>query len=108
MILLFSKTPQTEEILLYAQKSWYNDATEEEEVFGGTLIYSNGVTGPSNRQNTFSLKMKESTYELYDPEQLIPSGSLNREIQIRGKLIDNKVSGISNEIWPGFIEKKKF
>ena len=95
---------QNESRLLYANKAWYKDATVKEEVFVGILVKNIEALGPFSRQSSFSLKTKEETYKLYDPEQLISSRLTNTKIRIKGKLIKDNLSNILNEIWPGIIE----
>jgi hypothetical protein len=103
-ILLSFLSIQTDSIILYVHKSWYIEANIKEETFVGTLVKSNEVLGPANRQNALSLITEEGSHQLYDPESMIPSECLNTKIRIKGKLIEDKLSGISNEIWPGVIE----
>ena len=103
-ILLSLLSLQSESILMYAQKSWYIAAKVNEETHVGTLVKNKEVLGPSNRQSTYSLCAKEGTYKLYDPDKLIPSKYLNTKIRIKGKLIEDKLSKISNEIWLGVME----
>lgn len=93
-------------VTLYADRGFYRDRPEPEEVFEGQLRAVPVVTGPDTRDLPFRLEGPPGGLPVYASGEVEARlrDRLGRRVRISGKRVDLGPEGGGVELWPGRVE----
>jgi len=93
-------------VTLYADRGFYGDRPEPEEVFEGLLRAVPVVTGPDTRDLPFRFEGPSGGLPVYaygEVEARLRE-RVGRRVRISGKRVDLGSEGGGVELWPGRVE----
>jgi hypothetical protein len=93
-------------VTLYADRGFYRDRPEPEEVFEGHLRAAPVVTGPDTRDLPFRLEGPSGSLPVYASGEVEARlrDRFGRRVRISGKRVDLGPDGGGVELWPGSVE----
>jgi hypothetical protein len=93
-------------VTLYADRGFYRDRPEPEEVFEGHLRAVPVVTGPDTRDLPFRLEGLSGGLPVYASGEVEARlrDRVGRRVRISGKRVDLGSEGGGVELWPGSVE----
>lgn len=103
---IISRDEKLKPLQVFAEKSFYLERPEPEEVLIGVLQLAHVREGPNTRDMPFKLDVGTNKLNVYvaglDVETLKPF--VGHEVKIVGKRIDQRIEGYGIEIWIATIE----